>query len=794
MKTGIIFLILLMGSLVQAKSIYKCTTETGTDSYQETPCQGNEPSMLDTKGIVDAASYRESLKLSTGSLAHYEVSMLTFKWWKFFKNEVNNRFLHFKFTDNTGDTDISLLIDFIQPKEDIDLTQMKVKNLVTEKGQTFENMSVLGKTVIKTLNVEDGYGYYATYKDASLVGKTSYPPGEFLNTTQGMLKKSNLLINFTLLSNDTSAENHIFALQFLANGILIEENQNNAESKSLLDRAYTTYYDGAKLKALVLFEQLIKEEPDQFKSWIGYCLALRDNNRLQMALVACDKALGFKPGDPDVMNSVINIMTKARQYKKGLQLARQLIKSSVKPQILDTINNLGFYAMIDGDLSVAKDALELVKREAGPTRKVMIDLAELYYIQGNKERAVEAFEKIVSQQTDDKIQNYYLNPIRKGETIHPPLSNPESYTDIPAELLNIGHNQLTEDMVQPWVKRYYPVLGVGQLEINMPEKWGENIQLKKVNKHTKELALIIAGIEPLTQIRINLGKVGQTWSTSDLESHMRLSLKLYFGDKNLTFKPISANGQGFQYKGITGSKPEPEYVHAKSLLNGVISLNVVGLMDGENQNHKNQLDKVINSIQLSAVNQTAIVKSSTPLSNSKAYSEKPIGEIELPPPPSGFSWIRMPKAMAAALKPDGWFDKTANTDDAVTYMISKESLDTQETFGTGFTLIAVKDIQSKSGLPAIMFPFAMAKEIEEDNESTVIQMKDISQGPFTSVMVKYENHPENLPPIIIQKAIIANESTNSVYIIIFEAPKDEWAEAWKTGEVMLKKYFLDDAF
>jgi tetratricopeptide (TPR) repeat protein len=795
MKTGIMILALLAGSLLQAKSIYKCTTETGTDSYQETPCQGNAPSMLETKGIVDEESYQESLKLSTGSLAKYEVSMLTFKWWKFFKNEVSDQFLHFKFTDNTGDTDISLLIDFIEPNDDSKLDQMKVKNLVADKGKVFEKMSVLGKTNIKTLEVEGGYGYYATYKDASLVGKTSYPAGEFLNTTQGMLKKSGLLINFTLLSNDTAAENHIFALQFLANGILIEEQNNDTESEtSLLDRAYTTYYEGAKLKALILFEQLVKEEPDQFKSWIGYCLALRDNNRLQMALVACDKALGFKPGDPDVMNSVINIMIKARHYEKGLQLARQLIQSSVKPQILDTINNLGFYAMIDGNFTVARDALELVKREAGPTRKVMIDLAELDYLQGNKEQAVATFEKIVSQQTNDKIKKYYLDPIREDKTIHPPLSYHESYTDIPTELLNIGHNQLTEDMVQPWVKRFYPVLGVAQLEINMPEKWGENVQLKTVDDQTKQLALIIADMDPLTQIRINLGKVDQEWTLSDLETHMRLSLKLYFEDKKLILEPISSNGKGFQYKGTTVSKPEPAYVYAKNLLDGVISLNVVGVMASENQNYKNQLAKVINSIQLTSVNQTALKKSSTSPQNSNAYSNKSTDEIDLPTPPNGYSWLRMPKAMAAALKPDGWFEKTENTADAVTYIISKESLDAQESFETGFTLIAVKDIKSKSGLPAIMFPFTLTKEIEDDSESTVIQMEDISQGPFTSIMVQYENHPENMPPIIIHKAFIANEDTNSLYIIIFEAPKDEWTEAWNTGEVMFKKYFLDDAF
>ncbi|MGJ8664038.1 MAG: DUF4124 domain-containing protein, partial [Marinicella sp.] len=487
MKSGIIVLMVVFNSSVWASDVYKCTTDTGTVSYQQTPCQGNKPTMLESRGIVDAESYQQAVKVQTGTLGRYQVSMLVFNWWKGFKNEVSDEFLHFKFTDSTGDTDISLLIDFIDSEQTQQMDQMAVKGMVTEKGKVFERTSVVGKTNIKTMRLDDGYGYFASYKDASLVGKSSYPPGEYLNTTQGLLKKGDLLINFTLLSNDTSAENHVFALEFLANGILIEQNQQVPESEvSLLDRAYEAYHGGAKLKSLGLFEELVKEQPNEFKSWIGYCLSLRDNNRLQMALVACDRALGFKPNDPDVLNSTLNILIKGRQYEKGLELAQKLIQISVKPQVLSTINNLGFYAMIDGHLEVARTALEIVKREAGPTRKVMLDLAELDYMEGNKEQAIRAFKSIAQQTQDDGIiENYFLKPINNNRLIHPPYSNSESYTEIPPELLVIGSGQLNEKMVKPLVKKFYPILGVGQLEIEVPEGWVENIQLKVVDEQTK---------------------------------------------------------------------------------------------------------------------------------------------------------------------------------------------------------------------------------------------------------------------------------------------------------------------
>ena len=801
MKKGIIVLLVWLSTPVLAVDVYKCTTETGTISYQQTPCRGNQPTMLESKGIVDRESYQQAMKMQSGKLGKYQVNMLVFKWWKGFRNEVSDEFLHFKFTDDSGDTDISLLIDFIDSEQIKKMDQLAVKNMVIEKGKTFERVSVLGKTSLKTMKLNDGYGYYASYKDASLVGKTSYPAGEYLNTTQGLLKKGDLLVNFTLLSNDTSAENHLFALQFLANGIFIEEvTQEAVVEASLLDRAYIEYHDGSKLKALELFEELVKREPDEFKSWIGYCLALRDNNRLQMALVACDRALGFKPNDPDVLNSVMNILIKGREYNKALELAKNLVQISVKPQILDTINNLGFYAMIDGQLEVAKIALEMVKREAGPTRKVMLDLAELDYLEGKKEQAVSSFKSIEKQTQDvGVIRDYYLKPIENNQKIHPPHSNSDSFSDIPSALLNIGDGQLSEAMVKPWVKRYYPIQGVGQLEVKLPEDWLENIQLKKVNEKTKELSLVLVDdTGSLMNVRLDVGKMTGDWSISDMETQMKSSLKLYFEDEPLNLTKLKGDVEGFTYQGITPDE-DSNFIHAISYLDGLVAVDVVGLSVDVSSQQRGLLAEIINSVRLTAVDQTILVIEPTKASEESEKTiverkRKPVNETALPESPDGFSWVRMPKAMAAFLKPDGWFQKNKSTEDAVTYVIAKEDVTKNNYFDTGLTVIAIEDLHKKSGVVPFLLALAMADEIEKDSDNKVLDIEELSQGPFNSFGVKYENHPANMPAIVVHKVFISNDSTGSLYIVNFEAPKDEWDEAWKMGEVMLKKYLIDDEF
>ena len=54
------------------------------------------------------------------------------------------------------------------------------------------------------------------------------------------------------------------------------------------------------------------------------------------------------------------------------------------------------------------------------------------------------------------------------------------------------------------------------------------------------------------------------------------------------------------------------------------------------------------------------------------------------------SMRRKPKAMAAFVKPDGWFTKNKCTIYAFIYTISKESVDVNGSFETGLTVQALK--------------------------------------------------------------------------------------------------------
>ena len=60
-------------------------------------------------------------------------------------------------------------------------------------------------------------------------------------------------------------------------------------------------------------------------------------------------------------------------------------------------------------------------------------------------------------------------------------------------------------------------------------------------------------------------------------------------------------------------------------------------------------------------------------------------------------------------------------------------------------------------------------------------------GPFKGYGCLYKSNGS-----MMHNLLIANDKTGSMYLIIFEAPEKEWEDAWKIGEPILKKLYIDD--
>ena len=172
----------------------------------------------------------------------------------------------------------------------------------------------------------------------------------------------------------------------------------------------------------------------------------------------------------------------------------------------------------------------------------------------------------------------------------------------------------------------------------------------------------------------------------------------------------------------------------------------------------------------------------------------PVGAEEpLPNPPEGFTWQRMPSIHGALLRPDGWFyneGKQAGTDG---FFVTKEDAETGAGFTTGVSVFCVRDIPTRMGKSPTAYASQYADVVATKHE--LLDRSSKLEGPFTAVRFRFvEARPakDGQESLTKSQLIIGNDKTGTAFLVVFQAPTASWAEAWKTGEVILKRLVFDD--
>ncbi len=177
-----------------------------------------------------------------------------------------------------------------------------------------------------------------------------------------------------------------------------------------------------------------------------------------------------------------------------------------------------------------------------------------------------------------------------------------------------------------------------------------------------------------------------------------------------------------------------------------------------------------------------------------AGEAKSTNDTPLPPSPDGYRWERFAEVQSAFLCPTNWhrFHKPGNS--SHTYVLSKESVEVKGSFETGLTVQVIKGIQKHKGMPPSAFTIGMAQTTLGKKENTKLSTQDLSSGPFKAFGLRYRNAPEVAKPIIIHQVCIANDKTDTLFIVTLESPESSWEETWRLGEVMLKRFLIDDEY
>ncbi|MDQ2793985.1 MAG: hypothetical protein M3Y12_08255 [Bacteroidota bacterium] len=168
-------------------------------------------------------------------------------------------------------------------------------------------------------------------------------------------------------------------------------------------------------------------------------------------------------------------------------------------------------------------------------------------------------------------------------------------------------------------------------------------------------------------------------------------------------------------------------------------------------------------------------------------------DARLAVPPAGFAWQPLPEARAAMLLPAGWHYRAEGTKAAPTYYLTPEAVGESGEFSTGLTVQVVRRATARTRHPAAEYAGLLLLRAGFGSGSGRQRLMDTAAvaGPWHRRAVRYREAAPDAEPRIIYQLALANAKTDTLYLLTFESPEKEWAEAWALGAVMVREWVLD---
>ncbi len=164
-------------------------------------------------------------------------------------------------------------------------------------------------------------------------------------------------------------------------------------------------------------------------------------------------------------------------------------------------------------------------------------------------------------------------------------------------------------------------------------------------------------------------------------------------------------------------------------------------------------------------------------------------DTQLPELPKGFSWQRMEAINGWVAKPQNWYFAYEKSGSTNAYFVSKQEItDKDHFFESGLSINAIPS----SGVPggdAYKYAKYYINKYQEFGE---IEFSDEEEVGVISVLRLSGKFQEAGAEFNMAVEILANRKTNTLYVIQFEAPIDEWEKEWEIGSQMLDLIALDD--
>jgi hypothetical protein len=166
-------------------------------------------------------------------------------------------------------------------------------------------------------------------------------------------------------------------------------------------------------------------------------------------------------------------------------------------------------------------------------------------------------------------------------------------------------------------------------------------------------------------------------------------------------------------------------------------------------------------------------------------------DARLTVPPAGFAWQPLPDAKAALLLPAGWHYRAEGTKAAPTYYLTLEPVGENGEFDTGLSVQVVRKATAHTRHPAAEYAELLMLRTGFGPGRQRLADTAAVAGPWHRWAVRYREAAPDAEPRIIYQMAVANAKTDTLYLLTFESPEPEWAEAWKLGAVVVRTWVLD---
>ena len=172
-----------------------------------------------------------------------------------------------------------------------------------------------------------------------------------------------------------------------------------------------------------------------------------------------------------------------------------------------------------------------------------------------------------------------------------------------------------------------------------------------------------------------------------------------------------------------------------------------------------------------------------------AFFTQTLHAIDLPKPPSGFTWQQVPELQAALLKPEGWFFKQEYIKGGPTYFITQESPSESGEFSTGLTLQAaeakVTDFADDS---AVKSAKAMIDQMAAKHH---VKTWSRAVGSLREFGCEFKDTDAS-GTIVVRAFNIVDLNAYALYMFTFKSPAANWDAAWRLGHRIMDTWAIHD--